>query len=281
MSQGPRSILNAAGLTPKKSFGQNFLTDTRIVLAIAAVCVPEAELGRAHVVEIGAGTGPLTRALLARARHVVAIERDRDLLPVLGEAFGDAISLGSLALVEGDAARVDLEATLGSAPPRVLAGNLPYQITGRLIERACHSAGRFERAVFMVQREVADRLIAPPNNKEYGALSVFVQAAFTVTRVVTVSRGAFFPQPTVDSAVVLFEPRAERIVETPTFRALVKGAFEQRRKTLRNAWSRIAGRSDIDAAAALAGVSLDARGETLGAAAFDRVATALDAMKIA
>ncbi len=281
MSRGPRSILDSAGLKPKKSFGQNFLTDTRVVEAIAAACVPEPDVGRAHVVEIGAGTGALTQALLARARHTVAIERDRDLLPLLAATFSEAIADGTLALVEADAARVDLVAALGAASPRVLAGNLPYQITGRLIERACHAAASFERAVFMVQREVADRLIAAPDNKEYGGLSVFVQAAFRVSRVMAVSRGAFFPQPAVDSAVVLLEPRADRVEETAAFRALVKAAFEQRRKTLRNAWSGVAERADIERAAAVADISLDARGETLGVRDFARMASELDSLKIA
>lgn len=274
MTDGPRAWLARAGLTPKKSFGQNFLTDARITDAIAHACVPDSERGVARVVEIGAGTGVLTERLLERAAHVTAIERDRDLLPILRERFAAAIDEGRLLLVEGDAATVDFESALGSAPPRVLAGNLPYQITGRLVERACHASSSLERAVFMVQREVADRLIAPAGSKDYGALTVFVQAAFDVDRVVLASRGAFFPQPAVDSAVVRFEPRAERIAETPAFRSLVKAAFAQRRKTLRNAWSSIGPREVVEAFASDAAISLDRRGETLTTGEFARASIA-------
>jgi 16S rRNA (adenine1518-N6/adenine1519-N6)-dimethyltransferase len=129
----------------------------------------------------------------------------------------------------------------------------------------------------MVQREVADRLLASPSSKDYGALTVFVRASFDVARVMNVSPGCFFPPPDVTSAVVrmtaLHPPRAE---ETPAFRALVRGAFESRRKTLRNAWRNVADAEKIARAAEAAGVSLDARGETLDVDAFARVAAALE-----
>jgi 16S rRNA (adenine1518-N6/adenine1519-N6)-dimethyltransferase len=184
-------------------------------------------------------------------------------------------------VVEGDAQAVSPSELLGGfeqGSPRVLCGNLPYQLTGRLLERACAAADDVERVVFMVQLEVAERLAASPSSKEYGALTVFVRAAFRVKRLFTVSPGSFHPPPDVTSAVVLLEPeRPRRTPETDTFRAVVRGAFAMRRKTLRNAWSKVAPAEKVAAAATAAGVSLDARGETLDVEQFAAMARALDA----
>lgn len=276
MTRTPRAMLDEIGLKPKKSFGQNFLNDPRITSAIARACVPDSEMGAATVLEIGAGTGALTSALLERSAHVVAVERDRDLVPLLQRTFADAIAAHQLELVEADAAQLDLRAAFAETKrPRVLAGNLPYQITGRLLELATNVADVLDRAVFMVQREVADRLVAKPSTKEYGGLTVFVRASFDVSRALAVSRASFYPPPNVDSAVVVLTPCASRVEETRAFRSLVKAAFEQRRKTLRNAWSSVADRETIERAAATAGVSLDARGETLDVRDFAKMAAAL------
>lgn len=274
-----RTILERVGLAPKRSFGQNFLVSPYVVDAIARACVRDDELGRARILELGAGLGVLTSALAERARMVVAVERDRDLVPVLAEELAPLVESGRVRIVEGDAQAVDPKELLGPAEegsPRVLAGNLPYQITGRLLERAVAHADDVDRVVFMVQLEVAERLAAAPGTKEYGALTVFVRATFRTTKLFDVSRGSFHPPPEVTSAVVLLEPRRPRLAEeTEAFRALVKAAFGMRRKTLRNAWSRIAESDRLAAAAAEAGISLDARGETLDVEDFARMAGAL------
>lgn len=274
-----RTILKRVGLAPKRSFGQNFLVSPHVVDAIARACVRDDEVGRARVLELGAGLGVLTRALAERARMIVAVERDRDLVPVLAEELAPLVETGRVRIVEGDAQAVDPKELLGPAEdgfPRVLAGNLPYQITGSLLERAVAHADDVDRVVFMVQLEVAERLNAAPGTKEYGALTVFVRAAFRTTKLFDVSRSSFHPPPEVTSAVVLLEPRRPRIAEeTDRFRALVKAAFGMRRKTLRNAWSRIAEGDRLAAAAAKAGISLDARGETLDVEDFARVAATL------
>ncbi len=275
-SRDPRVVLRGAGLRPKRALGQNFLVAEPIARAIAQACVPDADVGRARVVEIGAGTGALTRWLAERARSVVAIERDRELVPILTEQMAGS----PVRVVEGDARTVDLVALLGEGDPlspRVLCGNLPYSITGELLRRAVESANHFERAAFMVQDELASRLMAGPGTKEWGALTVFVHAAFRVHRVLRASPGAFHPAPDVSSAVVELVPlRPPRAVETPRFRALVRGAFGTRRKTLRNAWAGIApDAAALQRAAERAGVSLDARGETLEVEAFARMEAAL------
>lgn len=277
MSSDPRKVLERAGLSAKKSFGQNFLVASHVVDSIAAACVPDAEVGKAHVVELGAGTGALTRALLKRAARVVAVERDRDLVPVLNEELAEEIAEGKLVVVEGDAQAVVAKELAGDVHPLVLCGNLPYQITGRLLERAVVQADDLDRAIFMVQLEVAERLAAEPGSKTYGALTVFVRAAFRTKKLFNVSPGSFHPPPDVTSAIIALEPeRPRRAAETDTFRALVKGAFGMRRKTLRNAWASVAPAPRIAAAAERAGVSLDARGETLDVEAFSRMASALE-----
>lgn len=265
--------LRARGLAPKKKLGQNFLVDAHAARVIAeAATTPEG----GTVVEIGAGLGALTRPLLGRAAHVTAIEFDRDLVPILREDLAAEIAAARLDLIEGDAAGVDwAEKLAGGSRPHVVAGNLPYLITGKLIEKAVGLAASIDRAVFMVQAEVADRLAAPPDGEAYGALSVFVQAAFEVKRILTVKGGAFHPRPEVDSAVVLLVPhRPLRAEETPAFRAAVKAAFGARRKTLRNAWKNLYGwsREELDERAREAGIDLGARGETLAVEDFARIA---------
>lgn len=276
MSRDARTILKEAALAPKRSFGQNFLVSPHVVEAIARACIPDDEVGLSDVMELGAGTGVLTNALTRRARHVVAVERDRDLVPVLGRELAEPIAEGRVRIVEGDA-QTTAPAYAEGAKKRVLAGNLPYHITGRLLERAVAHAEDVDRVVFMVQLEVAERLAASPGTKAYGALTVFVRAAFDVVKLFDVSPGSFHPPPEVTSAVVRLEPyRPRRAAETETFRALVKGAFGARRKTLRNAWSRVSEPARIAEAAAAAGISLDARGETLSVDAFARMAAAID-----
>ena len=272
----PRQLLNARQLRPKKSFGQNFLVVARYVDAIADACV--AGDPDPLVVELGAGTGVLTAALLSRGAKVVAVERDRDLIPLLEAEFSEALGTGRLTLLEADAKQIDL-AEIVQAHGRsrcVLAGNLPYQLTGPLLERATQNRALVSNVVFLVQKEVAERLAASPRSKEYGALTVFVQAQFAVRLVVQVPRSAFYPAPDVDSAVVSFRPREPPFTEeTPAFQRAVRAAFAQRRKTLRNAWAKVADPATVSAAASSAGISLDQRGEELGPDVFAAFARAL------
>src|SRR4051812_42383582 len=177
-------LLRSKGLSPKKGFGQNFLVDVHAARTIAEAATTPAG---GTVLEIGPGLGALTRPLLERAARVVAIEYDRDLVPILAEEFAEPMAADRLAIVEGDALDVDWANALAGGPhPRVIAGNLPYLITGRLLEKATELADGIDRAVFMLQAEVADRLVARPASDAYGALSVFVQAAFDAKKILTV-----------------------------------------------------------------------------------------------
>lgn len=280
--QSPKALLTQYGLRAKKSFGQNFLADARMAerLADLAVGVP-GEGRRGGVVEIGAGLGALTRPLLGRAECVAAIERDRDLVPVLLELFAEEREAGRLVVLEADAQSVDYLEVFAKMPrPHSVAGNLPYQLTGSLLRKLTAMARSIVRALVLVQLEVADRLSAAPGSDAYGALSVFVQAQFEPKRAFVVRRGAFYPQPGVDSAAVVLETRPEPLAEeTDAFRALVHGAFQKRRKKLRNAWAGVLGRSEqeIASAADRAQIDLDARGETLDVRAFARMATEVGA----
>ncbi len=272
----PKEQLSALGLRAKYHFGQNFLADEALARKIAALAVGDSP---AHVVEIGAGLGALTAPLLERAGRVVAIERDRDLVPALRTRFAAAIDEGRLIVQEADAKSVDWFEPFEEGAQPIIAGNLPYQLTGPLLERLCGVAARVHRVVLLVQLEVAERLVAAPSTPAYGGLSVFVQAQYLPARQFIIRRGAFYPQPNVDSAVVTLEPRRPPLAsETPLFRSLVQRAFGQRRKQLRNAWREIDGRSmqEIVAAAATAGIDLGLRGESLGVSQFWRMAGALE-----
>lgn len=264
----PKSALDRHGLTPKYSFGQNFLADRKLLERIVEVASPGPER---WIMELGAGLGALTRVFLERGDSVIAVERDRDLVSALEIDFAAAIGRNALRVVAADAKALDVETLLEGLPPkRTLAGNLPYQITGPLLRRAVQWAGYFDRTVFLVQLEVADRAAAMPGTASYGALSVFLQACFTVRREFVVRRGAFFPQPRVDSAVVLFTPRPDPIAETELFRDLVQRAFGQRRKKLKNVWNGVAGLTGgaLEQVAQRAGIDLSERGERLAASQF-------------
>jgi 16S rRNA (adenine1518-N6/adenine1519-N6)-dimethyltransferase len=279
----PRGLLGRHGLRPKRSFGQNFLVAPHVVDRIAALCVRDDDPRPTRVIEIGAGLGALTNALLGRADSVAAIERDRDLVPVLEAELAADVASGHLVIVEADAATLDYRALFAerAAATRVLAGNLPYQITGRLIEVATELADQVARVVVMVQREVAERLSAEAGSKTYGQLSVFVQAAFTVRRALSVGAGNFLPAPEVESTVVELIPRADRVPETKAFREVVHLAFGARRKTLRNALGALARDPKVAAAIDEVGIDLQRRGETLDVAEFARLADAVERAKSA
>jgi|SRR6188768_3428965 len=283
MIPSPSQLLGQYGLAPKYSFGQNFLCDRNYTEKIAALATPEPGL---HVLELGAGLGALTDALLDRACNLAVVERDRDLVPVLRELFAAQVQSGRLLVVEDDAKQVDFVELLTRLGPAqdtaswVITGNLPYQITGPLLEKTVHLSRRIKRAVFLVQKEVADRLAAVPSTKEYGALTVFVQAQFSVERAFVIKPGAFVPRPRVESAVVVLRPHeSELTAETPTFRQVVKLAFSARRKTLRNAWKALGSPSELEQLAGACGITLDQRGETLSPRQFAQAGRALELLR--
>ncbi len=254
----------------RKRFGQHFLTDPRILGRIAdALRIAPGD----SVVEIGPGRGALTEPLLGRVGpngHVVAVEVDRDLSALLRERYAGR---PEFTLVEGDVLKTEF--TLYVASPFLLIGNIPYNITTPILFRALEPP-RAERMVFLIQREVADRLAAAPASEDYGALTVNLQALATVETVFTVPAGAFNPPPKVESAVIRLVPRAEPLIardEEVAFRTLVQGLFSYRRKQMLRALRSVRGMSAADAGAALERAQIVAtdRPEVLAPADFARL----------
>ena len=226
---------------PRKRLGQHFLTDPRILARIAAALGAEAS---DTVVEIGPGRGALTEHLLASAGHVVAVEIDRDLVPHLRAEFGGR----PLTVVEGDVLEHPI-AGLAGTDDFLLAGNVPYYITTPILFHALR-APRPRRAVFLVQREVAERVVAAAGTEAYGALSANVQAVADARIAFRVAAGSFTPPPKVESALLVVTPRAEPAVssaEEEPFREFVIAAFGLRRKQMRRVLRTI---FDLDAEAA-------------------------------
>lgn len=214
------ALLARHGIVPKRRLGQHFLTDDRVAQAIAAAA--GVEPGE-RILEIGPGVGSLTRALCAAGASVVAIEIDRSLEPALREAVAGL----PVELIWGDALRVPLP------PADKVVANLPYGITGPAVMR-CLTSRPWERLVFMVQREVAERVLAPPGSRRYGSFTLAVRFFARAELVLRVSRGAFFPRPEVDSAVLRLWPHRSPYPQEAFFR-VVRAAFSARRKTLRAA----------------------------------------------
>ncbi|MGE5572054.1 MAG: 16S rRNA (adenine(1518)-N(6)/adenine(1519)-N(6))-dimethyltransferase RsmA [Bacteroidota bacterium] len=220
-------------IRPRRSLGQNFLVDPSHL----DVIVSAADLGRADaVLEVGAGTGTLTEALAKRAAHVIAVELDDRLVEVLREKFArssnvdivhaDILDLGLTELVQFD--------TLSYRKCKVVA-NLPYYITSPVILKLLGEVRLFERIVVMVQKEVAERMVAAPGSKRYGAFSVVVQYHTVPEIVGIVPPGAFRPVPNVDSAIVRLLVRERPAVDVASedaFFAVVRAGFRMRRKTL-------------------------------------------------
>jgi 16S rRNA (adenine1518-N6/adenine1519-N6)-dimethyltransferase len=254
--------------------GQHFLADRNLLRKIVAALDPHAD---DVVIEIGPGTGNLTSILAPQVKRVIAIERDRR----LAEELRCQVSGVRCQVVTGDALELDWhELASGHPAPDTrhrlkIIGNIPYYITSPLIEKAL-TPPLPACVVFLVQREVADRLAAAPGNKRYGALSVGVQAVCRVEKLFVVKAGAFRPAPRVDSAVVRFTPRADPLIapdEAAAFRAFVSACFSRRRKQLRNAVMAATGWPAAAVSALLSGLGLEpaARPETLGADVFARL----------
>jgi 16S rRNA (adenine1518-N6/adenine1519-N6)-dimethyltransferase len=256
---------------PRKRFGQHFLTDTRVLDSIADAL---GDVSAKTVLEIGPGRGALTDRLVTRAARVVAIEVDRDLVQHLRARYADRTNVE---IIEADVLTQNLAELAGG--PYVLAGNVPYYITTPIIFHAL-TLPRPEKAVYLVQKEVAERMAAPPGDKTYGALSVNLQAVVNVEFLRKVLPGAFNPPPAVDSAVVRVTPKAAAVIEPELedrFRSFVLAAFGLRRKQLVRVVRTVASLDAERAQDVVARCDLDpmARPETLTPADFARLVRVL------
>ncbi len=249
---------------PKKRFGQHFLHDRQVVRRILASFAPRAD---DIVAEIGPGQGALTADLAPAVAQLHAIELDRDLASTLPARC----PARNLTVHGADALRFDFCA-LVSAPKKLrVIGNLPYNVSTPLLFHLLDDAGCIADMCFMLQKEVVDRLCAPPGGKDYGRLSVMVQARCAVERLFVVGPGAFTPPPKVDSAIVRLVPYENApvaIADLALFARVVAAAFAQRRKTLRNT---LKGLVTAEAMTRL-GIDPQRRAETLSVADFARLA---------
>lgn len=276
-----KDVLGRHGFHFSKSLGQNFLTAQWVPERIAAECGADKESG---ALEVGPGMGCLTGELSKTAGQVVAIELDRALFPVLEETLA---GYGNVEVVHGDVLKTDLAALCREkfGEKKVYAcANLPYYITTPAIA-ALLDSGAFAGVTVMVQKEVAKRICAAPGSSDYGAFSIYVQYHADARILFNVPAGCFVPQPKVDSAVIRLTP-----LETPTvmvrdeklFFAIVRAAFNQRRKTLVNAIQPAFGgrldKTEILSLAASCGLDERVRGERLGLAEYGRLADAADAL---
>ncbi len=263
-----RALARRHRLRADKRFGQHFLFDPALLARIAAAAKPFEGL---RVVEVGAGPGGLTRALLAAGAEVIAIELDRRCLAALGELAEAAP--GRLQLLAADAARTPL-AALAQDRRLVVVGNLPFHISTVLLARWLRELDAIERMVLMFQKEVADRLLARPGSGAYGRLTVLAQRQCRIERLFELAPGAFHPPPKVRATVLRFHPRADRL-DPPQLAALeqvTRAAFGQRRKMLKTSL-RALGMAPEELLAR-AGVAANARAEELGCESFTALARA-------
>lgn len=275
-STATREMLEAFGLATKHRLGQNFLIDNHVIERIMDL----AELtGEERVLEVGPGIGTLTLALVQEAAHVTSIEMDSELEQVLS---AHAMDHDNFSFIMGDALATSPEmiTEASGGAPTVLVANLPYNVAATIILQFFQTMPSLERAVVMVQKEVADRIAAKPGTKAYGAYTVKLSLYGDVTGRFEVPPRCFMPAPHVDSAVVRID-RAQTPVEEGAVSAedvvrVVDAAFAQRRKTIRNSmgsngFEKVA----LDRAFELCGVAPTARAETLTTSTFIEIAGAL------
>ena len=233
----PRTLLTAWNIQAKKQLGQNFLSDSNVARKI----VNHAALtGDDVVLEIGAGLGAITLPAAASAHRLIAVDKDRQLIGLL-RAELLAAGIHNVEVREADILRLDLNAVANEVDQSlVVMGNLPYNISSQVIVQLIHARNRVDRAVLMLQKEMAQRICAGPGSKTYGRLSVMLQYCATARELMQVKAAQFFPAPKVDSTVIGIRftspPPFPAVDEALLFR-VIKAAFGKRRKTLRNALS--------------------------------------------
>lgn len=223
-------LLKKYQLAPLKKLGQNFLRDENIVSKIAEAAVRPGE----NALEIGPGLGVLTQALARRAKKVVAVEIDKGMVQVLSQTLD---GLGNTQVLWQDFLKADLQEIAREhfgGEPFAVVGNLPYYITSKCLLAVLEAQAPVLRFTAMVQKEVAERLMAGPGDANYGAITASVAYYGRVQQLFTVSRNCFLPAPDVDSAVIGIEPRAQFDVPRENYTKIVRGLFAQRRKTLQN-----------------------------------------------
>jgi 16S rRNA (adenine1518-N6/adenine1519-N6)-dimethyltransferase len=268
-----RDIVKKYGFKFTKSLGQNFLIDDTVLTDI----VEGAEVKQEDVViEIGPGVGSLTRELLKKAKKVYSIELDSDLIPILNEELKD---YENFALIHKDAMKVDYNEIIGNEESVKLVANLPYYVTSPIIAKLLTGGYKFKSLTIMIQKEVAERIAADPNNKDYGSLSLLVQYYCNTKIIRHVKPGAFIPPPKVDSIVIrldkLDSPKVP-VKDPDLMFKVIRDSFNMRRKTLWNALKNIGlDKENLYKAFENAGIDSRRRGETLSLEEFARLSDSI------
>ena len=263
-------LLKKYQLAPLKKLGQNFLRDENIVSKIAEAAVQPGE----NALEIGPGLGVLTQALARRAKKVVAVEIDKGMVQVLSQTLE---GLENTRVLWQDFLKADLQQIAQEhfgGEPFAVVGNLPYYITSKCLLAVLEAQAPVLRFTAMVQKEVAERLMAGPGDANYGAITASVAYYGRVQQLFTVSRNCFLPAPDVDSAVIGIEPKAQFGVPREDYTKIVRGLFAQRRKTLQNNMknSLQMKNDEIQLALEKAGIPANSRAENLSSQDFAKLA---------
>ncbi len=269
-----KEIVSKYGFRFTKSLGQNFLKDDNVVNDI----IDQSELTKDDIViEIGPGIGVMTESIAQKAGKVIAVEIDKNLIPILNETLSD---YDNIEIINEDILKIDLnelkEKYFPDKKPKIIA-NLPYYITTPIIMKFLESNFDFQSMIVMMQKEVAERIVSKPGNKVYGTISVAVQYYAKPMLVLEVPRGAFVPEPNISSSVLKLVPYEDvlvNVIDHKIFLRTVKGAFSTRRKTLLNALSNEFNKDNVRKALELSGINPSERGEKLSVEEFAKLSNA-------
>lgn len=274
-----REVLSKYGMSAKKKFGQNFLIDSNVLDGIVTA---SGVTDKDCVLEIGPGIGSLTQYLAEAAKKVVAVEIDKSLIPVLADTLSE---YDNVTVINEDVLKVDIDSIVdeyNNARPIKVVANLPYYITTPIIMKLFESGAKIESITVMVQKEVADRMVMGPGNKDYGSLSLAVGYYANASKVMDVSPSSFIPQPGVGSAVVKllrYDEPAVKVNDEKYMFEIIRTAFNQRRKTLSNALSNNKSlkvtREQVQDSLKNMGLNELARGETLDLKQFAQLSDSL------
>lgn len=281
-----RSLMAEAGITFRKEFGQNFLISPDVPERIADECADSPDT---VILEIGPGIGCLTAELAARYRHVVAVEIDSGLIPILGKTLAE---FDNVTVINADCMKLDLAGAIADAlgvqsldgVTLAVCANLPYYITTPILMHLLESRLPLSSITVMIQKEVADRLVSPPGKSDYGAITAVLGYYGTVRRLFTVPPGCFLPAPKVSSSVVRIDLPSEKPISVSseeTLMRLIHAAFEMRRKTLVNAVSAkfpSIGKDRLSEILVELGFDVNIRGERLSTADFAKLADRIAAL---
>lgn len=276
-----KEIISKYGFKFSKSLGQNFLIDGNILKKIGNSGNITAE---DYVLEIGPGIGTLTEELALRAKKVVAVELDNTLIPILEETIG---KYNNVEVIHGDILKVDIEKLindkLNGGPIKVVA-NLPYYVTTPIIGKLIEDNLNIDSIIVMVQKEVAERMVAQPGGKEYGTLSVFINFYCQPEIIVKVPKTVFMPQPKIDSAIIKLKIKKELPeIDRDKFSKVVKASFSKRRKTIINSLSSYGFNIDKDIIREVlenANIDLNIRAENLSIEDFIKISKTLPPLDI-